>query len=213
MEVPILNMTGQEVGKVELPKDIFGVAVNVGLMHQAYVRQMANARQGTHKTKTRSEVNRTKAKWYRQKGTGRARHGSRNAPIFVGGGVAHGPQPRSYRKDMPKKMRRQALRCALSALARDNQIVVVDQLSVDEPKTKVVREMLHNLIGDASALFLLPERNSNLERGVRNLPNLMTLNVMYLNIRDMLTHDKLVIPLAALEAIERWLGKQPAVEG
>ena len=116
MEVSVRNLAGDQVGTVDLPADIFEVEVNVGLMHQAYVRQMANKRAGTHKTKSRSEINLTKAKWYRQKGTGRARHGARSAPIFVGGGVAHGPRPRKYTKDMPRKMRRQALRCALSAL-------------------------------------------------------------------------------------------------
>src|SRR6185369_448567 len=126
MDVKVLNLQGEEVSTTTLPADIFEVEVNVGLMHQAYVRQMANARQGTHKVQTRSEVNRTKAKWYRQKGTGRARHGSRNAPIFVGGGVAHGPKPRSYEKDMPRKMRRLALRAALSAKAADGEIVLVD---------------------------------------------------------------------------------------
>lgn len=206
MEVPVKNTAGQEVGKVELPKDIFEIEVNVGLMHQAYVRQMANARQGTHKTKTRSEVNRTKAKWYRQKGTGRARHGSRNAPIFVGGGVAHGPQPRSYRKEMPKKMRRKALRCALSALAADDQIVVVDTLSVDGPKTKAIRQVLQNLVGDASALVLLADKNPNVELSTRNLDNAMTLRVTYLNIRDLLSHDKIILPLDALETITIWLG-------
>ncbi|MCB9435439.1 MAG: 50S ribosomal protein L4 [Anaerolineales bacterium] len=206
MEVPVKNTAGQEVGKVELPKDIFEIEVNVGLMHQAYVRQMANARQGTHKTKTRSEINRTKAKWYRQKGTGRARHGSRNAPIFVGGGVAHGPQPRSYRKDMPKKMRRKALRCALSALAADDQIVVVDTMSVDEPKTKAIRQVLNNLVGDASALVLLADSNPNVELSTRNLENAMTLRVTYLNIRDLLSHDKIILPLDALETINIWLG-------
>lgn len=205
MEVPVKNTAGQQVGKVELPKDIFEVEVNIGLMHQAYVRQMANARQGTHKTKTRSEVNRTKAKWYRQKGTGRARHGSRNAPIFVGGGVAHGPQPRSYHKDMPKKMRRKALRCVLSALAADDQIVVVDTLSVDEPKTKAIRQVLNNLVGDASALVLLADKNPNVELSTRNLENAMTLRVNYLNIRDLLSHDKVILPLDALETITIWL--------
>lgn len=207
MEVPIRNMAGQEVGTTDLREDIFGVEVNVGLMHQAYVRQMANARQGTHKAQTRSEVDRTKAKWYRQKGTGRARHGSRNAPIFVGGGVAHGPRPRSYVKDMPKKMRRQALRCALSALAADEQIVVVDDLSIDTPKTKAMLEVMNNLVGEESALILLPERNENVEKSSRNIANALTLRVSYLNIRDMLTHDKIIISLEALEIINDWLGK------
>lgn len=206
MQVPVHNMAGDQVGTIELPPDIFEVEVNTGLMHQAYVRQMANARLGTHKTKTRGEVNRTKAKWYRQKGTGRARHGSRTAPIFVGGGVAHGPQPRDYTKHMPRKMRRQALRCALSALAADDQIVVVDTLTLDSPKTKAMREALQRLVGDQSALLLLADRNEVVERSVRNLPNARYLRAMYLNVRDLLSHDKVIIPKDALDVIRGFLG-------
>ncbi len=210
MEVPIRDMSGKEVGTTELRDDIFGVKINKGLMHQAYVRQMANARQGTAKAQTRSEVNRTKSKWYRQKGTGRARHGSRNAPIFVGGGVAHGPRPRKYTKKMPKQMRRQALRSALSALAADDQIIVVDELSLTAPKTKAMLDVLKNLVGDQSALLLLPESNHNVEKSIQNLSNAITLRVNYLNIRDLLSHDKIIIPVAALEVINDWLGKVPA---
>ncbi|MCQ3929291.1 MAG: 50S ribosomal protein L4 [Chloroflexi bacterium] len=210
MEVPVRNMSGQEVSKVTLSPDIFEVEVNVGLMHQAYVRQMANARQGTHATKTRSDVDRTKAKWFRQKGTGRARHGSRNAPIFVGGGKAHGPQPRSYEKDMPKKMRREALRSALSALAKDGQIVVVDDFTVSEGKTKEVKQVLSQLVGDSTAVILLADRNEPIENATRNLDNAMTLRAMYLNIRDLLSHDRLIIPLGALEVLNAWLGKNQA---
>jgi len=206
MQVPVRNMAGDQVGTIELPPDIFEVEVNTGLIHQAYVRQMANARLGTHKTKTRAEVNRTKAKWYRQKGTGRARHGSRSAPIFVGGGVAHGPQPRDYSKDMPRKMRRQALRCALSALAADDQIVVVDTLALDSPKTKAMSEALQRLVGEQSALLLLADRNEVVERSVRNLPNARYLRAMYLNVRDLLSHDKVIIPKDALEVIRGFLG-------
>ncbi len=207
MEVPVHNMAGDQIGTVELPADIFEVEVNPGLMHQAYVRQMANARLGTHKTKTRGEVNRTKAKWYRQKGTGRARHGSRNAPIFVGGGVAHGPQPRDYTKRMPRKMRRQALRCALSALAADDQILVVDRFSVDGPKTREMKALLDRLVGEQSALILVAERDEALEKSVRNLPNARTLRASYLNIRDLLSHDRVIIPQAALSVIESFLGQ------
>lgn len=206
MQLPVHNMSGTQVDTVELPADIFEVEVNVGLMHQAYVRQMANARLGTHKAKTRSEVDLTKSKWYRQKGTGRARHGARSAPIFVGGGAAHGPRPRSYKKDMPRKMRRAALRCALSALAADGQLVIVDDLVMDSPKTQAMRDALQTLVGDHSALVLLPERNENVELSIRNLPNARYLNAMYLNMRDLLSHDRIVIPMAALEMIEMWLG-------
>jgi large subunit ribosomal protein L4 len=208
MEVPVLNMAGDQIGTVELPADIFEVEVNVGLMHQAYVRQMANARLGTAKTKTRGEINRTKAKWYRQKGTGRARHGARSAPIFVGGGVAHGPQPRDFSKKMPRKMRRQALRSALSALAADGQIVVVDQMALDAPNTRVMDGILYNLVGaENTALVLVTERNEAVERSVRNLPNARTLRASYLNIRDLLSHDRVIIPQDALEVIQLFLGK------
>lgn len=207
MEVSVLDMNGKQVKKINLPADIFEVEVNTGLMHQAYVRQMANARLGTHKTKTRSEIRATKAKWYRQKGTGRARHGAQSAPIFVGGGIAHGPKPRKYTKDMPKKMRRQAIRCALSALARDDQLVFVDKFEMDSPKTRAMRSVLNNLVGEQSALVLLADANDNVERSIYNLPDAMYLRANYLNVRDLLKYDKVVIPLDALDVIQGIWGR------
>ncbi len=208
MKVPVRNMAGQQVDTIELPAEIFEANINVDLMHQAYVRQMANARLGTHKAMTRSEVNRTKAKWYRQKGTGRARHGSRSAPIFVGGGKAHGPRPRKYTQGMPRKMRRAALRSALSALVRDDQLVVVDTFTLAEPKTKVARQVLRNLAGDASALVLLPGRDEAVEYSIRNLSDAAVLHASYLNIRDLFSHDKVIMPLGALDVIRSYLGAQ-----
>ncbi len=208
MQVPVLNQSGKEVQQIELPIDIFGVEVNVGLMHQAFVRQMANARQGNHKTKTRSEVRLTKAKWYRQKGTGRARHGARSAPLFVGGGVAHGPRPRKYTQAMPRKMRRGAIRSALSALARDGQLIIVDQLQADRPKTKEMRETINTLAGDGKTLVLLAERNENVQRGIKNLPQTRWLRANLLNIRDLLGHDKVIIPLDALDTIQLIWGQE-----
>lgn len=213
MEVPIRNMAGDQVGTLELPADIFEVEVNTGLMHQAYVRQMANGRLGTHNTKDRSDIDRTKAKWYRQKGTGRARHGARSAPIFVGGGVAHGPHPRSYTQSMPRKMRRQALRSALSALAADQQIVVVDELAMDAPKTQAMRDTLRQLVGESTALVLVADRNEPVERSIRNLSNARSLRASYLNIRDLLAYDYVIIPQAALDVIVSLLGNQKAAEG
>jgi len=207
MLIPVMNMQGEKVDEIELRPDIFEATVNVPLMHQALVRQLANARLGTHKTKTRSENNRTKSKWYRQKGTGRARHGSRNAPIFVGGGIAHGPRPRSYEKKMPVKMRRAALRSALSAKAAAQQIVVIDQLAMDAPKTKEMVRVLNNLSAvDGKTLILLPERNAPVELSVRNLPTARTLRAHYLNIKDLMSADYLVMPLGALEVVESILG-------
>ena len=159
-------------------------------------------------------MNRSKSKWYRQKGTGRARHGSRNAPIFVGGGKAHGPRPRSYRQAMPRKMRRAALRSALSALARDDQLVVVDEFRLSEARTKAAKEALHNLTGDASTLVLLPGQAADepVKRSVRNLAHARTLHARYLNIRDLFSHDKVIMPLASLEVIQSYLGVAQAQE-
>jgi len=206
MVVPMYNTRGEKVGEVELRSDIFDVPVNVALMHQALMRQLANARLGTHKTQSRGEVNRTKAKWYRQKGTGRARHGSRNANLFVGGGIAHGPKPRKYVKKMPRKMRRAALRSALSAKATEDQIVVLDALEMEMPKTKEMVAVLENLRLDRGVLILLPERNEPLERSARNLPQVKALRASYLNVRDLLGYDHVLMPLGALQVIENILG-------
>ncbi|MAS37652.1 MAG: 50S ribosomal protein L4 [Anaerolineaceae bacterium] len=208
MQVSVLNQSGKEVQTIDLPSDIFEVEINTGLMHQAYVRQLANARLGTHNTLTRGEVRLTKAKWYRQKGTGRARHGARSAPIFVGGGTAHGPKPRKYTKDMPKKMRREAIRSALSALARDQQLIFVDQLQLDSPRTKDMLAILNQLSGDSKTLVLLADRNENVQASVNNLPNARTLRASYLNIRDLLGHDKVIVPLDALEVIKTIWGRE-----
>jgi large subunit ribosomal protein L4 len=203
-------MAGKEVSKLELPAEIFEAKINVGLMHQYVVMQQANARLGTHKTKRRGEINRTHAKWYRQKGTGRARHGNRAAPLFVGGGRAHGPIPHKYTKHMPKKMRHAALKSALSALARDGQLVFVDDLQLDAPKTKAMAGILNNLVGESSALLLLPERNDKVEVSVRNLSNAMYLHAAYMNVRDLLRFDRVIIPVAALDVIKNLLGKKTA---
>jgi len=200
-------MAGDEVSKVDLPADIFEAKINVGLMHQYVVMQQANARLGTHKVKRRGEINRTHAKWYRQKGTGRARHGSRSAPLFVGGGRAHGPVPHKYTKHMPQKMRHAALRSAFSALLRDGQIVVVSELTAETHKTKAVAGLIGTLVGDSSALVLLADRNDVVEAGVRNLPHAYSLRASYVNVRDLLTYDRVIIPLAALDVIKNLLGK------
>jgi large subunit ribosomal protein L4 len=213
MKVPVLNMAGEEVGQFDLPADIFEARVNRDLMHQALVRQLANARRGTHKTKTRAEVRRTTAKWYRQKGTGRARHGSRRAPIFVGGGVAHGPRPRDYTRDMPRKMRQAALRSALSVKAGRGDIVLLEDITLSEPKTKEMVALVGRVVGTYSTLVLLPERDENVERSARNLPEVKTLRATYLNIRDLLGFNKIVIPLSALEVISGFLGNGAATAG
>ena len=206
MVVPMYNTGGEKVGEIELRSDIFEAPINMPLIHQALVRQLANARLGTHSTKSRGEVNRTKAKWYRQKGTGRARHGSRNANLFVGGGVAHGPKPHKYVKKMPRKMRRAALRSALSAKATENQIVVLDALEMEAPKTKEMVAVLGNLGLDSRVLILLPEHNEAVEKSARNLPHVKILRASYLNVRDLLGTEHLLLPLGALQVVESILG-------
>jgi large subunit ribosomal protein L4 len=210
MKVPVRNMVGEEVGTIDLPAEIFEAKINIGLMHQYVVMQQANARLGTHKTKRRGEINRTHAKWYRQKGTGRARHGNRSAPIFVGGGRAHGPIPHKYTKDMPKKMRHAAIKSALTALLADGQIVIVDEIKLAEPKTKLLSGILNALVGADKALLLLPERNENVERAARNLDDAMYLHAGYVNVRDLLRFDRVIIPLASLDVIKTILGRKPA---
>lgn len=201
MEVPVHNMAGEQISTMEIPSYIFEEDVNVGLMHQAFVRQMANARQGNHSTLRRSEVRLTGAKAYRQKGTGRARHGARSAPIFVGGGQAMGPKPRKYTKKMPKKMRRKAIRCTLSALIRDDQLVFVDKLEMDAPKTKTMKQTINVLTGGDSALVVLGSKDENVSRSVHNLPDAHVILANYLNVRDLLKYDKVILPMDALETI------------
>ncbi len=206
MQTDLKNIAGEKVGEVELRDDIFGIEPNGPVMHQALLRQLANRRLGTHDTKTRGEVNRTKAKWFRQKGTGRARHGSRNAPIFVGGGISHGPTPRSYTQHMPRKMRRLALRSALSAKAAQARIIVLDALEFEAPKTRLMDDTLNNLNVDSSAVILLPGRNDNVELSASNLPDVKTLHAQYLNVRDLLKYDYVIMPTGALAVVEEILG-------
>jgi large subunit ribosomal protein L4 len=207
MKVNVKNASGTILEELELRDDIFGIKPNTAVMHQALVRQLANKRLGTHKTKTRGEVTGTTAKWYRQKGTGRARHGDRKAPIFVGGGQAHKPVPRDYTQKMPRKMRRLALRSALSAKAAAEQIIILDKLVFDEPKTVEVLQLLDNLQVSGSAVILLPERNENVEKSARNLENVKTLRAGYLNIRDLLGHNYVIMPKDAVLQIESFLAE------
>ncbi len=202
MQFPVMDSAGREVSQVELPADVFEAKINVGLMHQAYVRQMANARQGSHNTRSRSEIRATGAKWYRQKGSGRARHGAQSAPIFVGGGLAHGPKPRDYSKKMPKKMRRGAIRSTLSALVRDEQLVILDNLDMEAPKTKVMRDLLETLVGGQSALVVVAGEQKAVRKSISNLPNAHSIIANNLNIRDLLKYDRVIITLDALEVVK-----------
>ena len=208
MKVDVFNMQGEKIKKVELPAEIFEAPINVDLMHQAYVQQMANARLGTHKTKTRAEVSGGGRKPWRQKGTGRARQGSTRAPQWKGGGRVHTPRPRKYTQHMPLKMRRAALRSALSVKAAEEGVVLVDELSLPEPKTRLMAQSLGLLVGTASALLLVTEKDANYEvitRSTNNIPDAKVLMANYLNIRDILGYDKLVMPLKALDVLKAYL--------
>jgi large subunit ribosomal protein L4 len=207
MQVPLLDMSGKQVKTIDVPADIFEAKINKGLMHQAYVRQMANARLGTHKVKRRGEVNLTTAKMYRQKGTGRARHGAYSATQFVGGGRPMGPQPRDYTQAMPKKMRRAAIRSCLSGLMADGQLVFVDHFAIDSSKTKDAKVVLQALAANNSTLVLIAETNDSVQRSVNNLADAKTLLASYLNIRDLLQYDKVIVPLDALDVIKRIWGR------
>ncbi len=209
MEVDVFNMQGEKVRTVELPSRIFEATVNVDLMHQAYVRQMANARLGTHDTKTRGEVSGGGKKPWKQKGTGRARQGSTRAPQWVGGGRVHTPHPRSYALQMPQKMRQAALRSALSVKAQEKNIVVLDELKLAEAKTKLMAEAISRLAGISSALILMPNNSADYDlvyRSANNLPATKLLLASYLNVRDLLGFDKVIIPLAALDVVAKYLG-------
>ncbi len=207
MQVPLYNQAGEQIGTTELRDDIFAIEPNMAVMHQAFIRQLANARQGTADTKTRAEVAGGGTKPWRQKGTGRARQGSTRAPQFRHGGVVFGPTPRSYRQDMPRKMRRLALRSALSAKAAEGQIRVVDELKLDAPKTRDMEAILSGLSIQSSALILLPEANPTVQRSAANISDVKTLRAQYLNVRDLLGYDIVVLPVSAVKVIEGYLGQ------
>ncbi len=202
MKMDVQNLTAQKAGSIDLPDDIFGLEPRADLLHRMVVWQLAKRRAGTHKTKSRSEVNRTGAKWGRQKGLGRARHGDRKSGIFVGGAKAHGPKPRSHAIGMPKKMRALALKHALSTKVREGALVVLENTEIKEPKTRAVRESLEKL-GLANALIIDGrEVNENFARAARNIPNIDVLPVQGINVYDILRREKLVLTKAAVEALQ-----------
>jgi large subunit ribosomal protein L4 len=209
MKVDVLNTEGKKIREVELPASIFEAPINVDLMHQAYVRQLANSRLGTHETKVRSEVSGGGAKPYKQKGTGRARQGSRRAAQWVGGGRIHTPHPRSYELRMPKKMRQAALRSALSSKAADASVVIVDEINLSEARTRLMADALKNWVGGSTSLVVLPEKDGAYEtvmRSAGNLANTKVLLASYLNIRDLFNYDKVILPVKTLDALVASLG-------
>jgi large subunit ribosomal protein L4 len=201
-QVPVHNGKGEVVGNVKLRDDVFAVPMNQAVVHQALVRHLANARQGTSSTKTRSQVAGGGRKPFRQKGTGRARRGSESSPLLRGGGVIFGPHPRDHRQGIPKKMRRLALRCVLSAKATDNEMVVVDKLKFKEPKTSEMAEVLEALGVDTSVLIVTDEPDINIYKSARNIEGTKILPATMLNIGDLLSHRKLLLTKKAVRAVE-----------
>jgi len=208
VKVPVYNLTGEVVKNIEVSDHVFGIPFNQAVVHQAMVRQQANARQGTASTKTRSEVSGTTRKLYRQKHTGMARAGSRRSPLRRGGGITFGPKPRSYRQAMPKKMRQLALRCMLSTKAKDKELMVLERLELDEPKTKEMARILGVLGVDSSALIVTKGAEGNVVKSARNLPRIKTSPADLLNIVDLLSCKMLLMTESAVRRAEEIWGEK-----
>lgn len=208
MKVPVCNLAGEVVDHIEVSERVFGVPFNQAVVHQAMVRQQANARQGTASTKTRGEVSGSTRKLYSQKHTGRARAGSIRSPLRRGGGVIFGPKPRSYRQAMPKKMRRLALRCVLSAKVRDEELIVLEKLELPEPKTKEMVRILAALGVDSSALIVTSELEENVVKSARNLPGVKIMLADLLNVVDILSFKILLMTVAAVRRAEELWGER-----
>jgi large subunit ribosomal protein L4 len=208
VKVPVYSLSGEVVKQIELSDSVFAVPFNETVVHQAVVAQRANARQGTASTKTRSEVAGSTRKLFRQKHTGLARAGSKKSPIRRGGGVTFGPKPRSYRQEIPKKMRRLALRCALSAKARDEKLMVLEKLKLKQAKTKEMAGVLAALGVDSSALIVIGKPEENVVKSARNLAEVKTLPASILNVVDILSCKRLLMTEAAVRKTEDLWGPQ-----
>lgn len=205
-ELSIYNSSGNEVEKVSLNKEIFEENVNEHVVHEAVTAQLAAKRQGNASTKGRSEVRGGGRKPWRQKGTGRARHGSIRSPLWVGGGITFGPKPRSYKKKINRKTKKLAIRSVLTAKANAEELLIIDELSFDRPRTKDATEILSNLdLSDKKVLIVLPEKDKNAYLSIRNIANAKTMVLDGLNVYDLLNNDMVVIPQAALDKLEEVL--------
>ena len=211
MEAKIINTKGKEVDTVELPGEVYEAPVNVDIMHQAFVRQLANQRLGSHSTKGRSEVSGGGRKPWRQKGTGRARQGSIRAAQWVGGGKIFTPKPRSYTQKMPKKMRRAAMRSALSMKMAEGELFIIDELKLKEPKTKLMASTLEAITKSGNCLVVYPEKDENYEllaRAIGNLQDAKLILVDYLNIRDILGFENVIVVQEGLDRIAENLTRE-----
>jgi large subunit ribosomal protein L4 len=208
MQVPVYNMSGEVVRQTDIDDAVFAVPLNEAVVHQALVRQLANARQGTASAKTRSEVAGSKQKMYRQKHTGRARAGSIRSPLRRGGGVTFGPKPRNFSQAIPKKVRRLALKCVLSAKVKDKEMMVLDELKIDEPKTKEIVKLLAALRVESSAIISFGEPMENVFKSARNIPGITAVPAQLLNVADITSHKLLLMTEGAVRQVEQiWGGE------
>ena len=208
MQVPVYNLAGEVVKHIEISDQVFAVPFNQAVVHQAMVRQRANARQGTSSTKTRSEVSGGGRKLFRQKHTGLARAGGRRSPLRRGGGITFGPKPRSYRQAMPKKMRQLALRCVLSAKTGDEELIVLEQLNFPEPKTKEMVRVLAALGINSSALIVTDGPEENVVKSARNIAGINIMPASLINVVDILSNKMLLMTEAAVRKAEQLWGKE-----
>jgi large subunit ribosomal protein L4 len=207
VQVPVYSLNGEVVDQMELSQAIFALPFNEAVVHQAMTRQLASRRQGTASTKTRGEVSGSTRKLYAQKHTGRARRGDVKSPLLRGGGVVFGPKPRTYRQSMPKKMRKLALKCLLSAKAREGNIKLVQELDFEEPKTRDVINVLSSLGIDSPTLILTAQSTPNVVKSAANLPEVKVLPSALINVLDLLSYEMLVATVPAIRNIEQIWGK------
>ncbi len=207
MQVPIYSLAGEVVDYIELSQSIFSLPFNEAVVHQAMARQLANIRQGTASTKTRGEVRGSTRKLYSQKHTGRARRGDKKAPLLRGGGVVFGPKPRTYQQSLPKKMRRLALKCLLSAKIKEGNIKLVQKLDLEKPKTKEMINVLSSLGVDSSALILTAQPTPCVVKSAANLPEVKVLPAALINVLDLLSYKMLIATVPAIRNIEQIWGK------
>lgn len=201
-KVSVYNLLGEQVGEIDLKDDMFGAEINEHAMYEVVKNHLANKRQGTQSAKTRAEVRGGGRKPWRQKGTGRARQGSIRAPHWTGGGVVFAPKPRDYSYSVPKKVKRVALKSALSSKVLENEIIVLDELNLSEPKTKEMVKILENIKADKKALIVMDEKNENIIKSARNIPNVETTLVNTLNVYDILKYNSFIITKDAVRKVE-----------
>lgn len=201
-KVAVYNVSGEQVSEIELKDSIFGIEVNQHVLYEVVKNQLANKRQGTQSAKTRAEVRGGGRKPWRQKGTGRARHGSIRSPLWVGGGVVFAPKPRDYSYTLPKKVRRLAMKSALTSKVNSQELIVLDELNLEAPKTKEMVSILKNLKVEKKALIVMGDKNDAVVRSARNIPGVETASVNTLNVYDILKYDKFIITKDAVQKVE-----------